>query len=36
MIAAHAVSLGAVLVTDNEHDFRDIPFLEVENWRGAT
>jgi tRNA(fMet)-specific endonuclease VapC len=33
MIAAHAVSSGSVLVTDNEADFRDIPGLAVENWR---
>ena len=32
MIAAHAISTGSVLVTDNEVDFRDIPGLVVENW----
>jgi tRNA(fMet)-specific endonuclease VapC len=33
MIAAHAISSGSVLVTDNETDFRDIPGLTVENWK---
>ena len=32
MIAAHAVSVGATLVTHNEADFRDYPRLVVENW----
>lgn len=32
MIAGHAISLGAILVTNNERDFRDIPGLSVENW----
>ena len=37
MIAAHALSLGAVLVTDNERHFRRISGLHVENWiRGTT
>ncbi|KPF65716.1 hypothetical protein IP69_17430 [Bosea sp. AAP35] len=32
MIAGHAISLGATLVTNNERDFRDVPGLKVENW----
>lgn len=32
LIAGHAISLGATLVTNNERDFRDIPGLAVENW----
>lgn len=32
MIAAHAIAVGAVLVTANEADFYDIPGLELVNW----
>lgn len=32
LIAAHAVSLDATLITNNEADFRDYPGLKVENW----
>ncbi|MCW3835692.1 type II toxin-antitoxin system VapC family toxin [Sphingomonas canadensis] len=32
LLGAHALSLGAVLVTDNERDFADIPGLQIENW----
>lgn len=32
LIAAHAVCVGATLVTNNEADFKDYPGLVVENW----
>jgi tRNA(fMet)-specific endonuclease VapC len=32
MIAAQALSLGLVLVTNNEQEFKRIPDLIVENW----
>ena len=32
LIAAHARSLGAVLVTDNVREFSRVPDLAVENW----
>lgn len=32
MIAAHALGLGAVLVTNNEREFRRVAGLKVENW----
>jgi tRNA(fMet)-specific endonuclease VapC len=31
-IAAHALALDLVLVTNNERDFADIPGLRIENW----
>lgn len=36
MIAAHALSVGAVLVTSNERHFRRISGLTVENWIRGT
>ena len=35
LIAAHALSLGTVLVTDNEREFRRVRGLPVENWARA-
>ena len=32
LIAAHAIAVGAVLVTNKEADFRDYPGLQVVNW----
>lgn len=32
LIAAHALSLPAILVTDNEREFRRVKGLQVENW----
>ena len=32
LIAAHALSLNAILVTNNESEFRRVPGLIVENW----
>jgi tRNA(fMet)-specific endonuclease VapC len=32
LIAAHALSLGLTLVTNNERDLADIAHLKVENW----
>jgi tRNA(fMet)-specific endonuclease VapC len=32
LIAAHAASLAAILVTDNEREFVRVPTLVVENW----
>lgn len=35
LIAAHARRLGAVLVTNNEREFRRVPGLLVQNWLKA-
>ena len=32
LLAAHALSIGAVVVTNNEADFADVQGLVVENW----
>jgi tRNA(fMet)-specific endonuclease VapC len=32
LIAAHAISLKVVLVTNNEQDFEKYPGLKIENW----
>lgn len=32
MVAAHALSLGVTLVTNNEREFHRVPGLQVENW----
>ena len=31
-IAAHAISLGVVVITNNETDFGGIPGIAIENW----
>lgn len=32
LIAAHALSLDSILVTNNEAEFRRVPKLKIENW----
>jgi len=32
LLAAHALSIGAVVITNNEADFADVQGLKVENW----
>lgn len=31
-VAAQALALGLVIVTNNERDFADVPGLKIENW----
>lgn len=31
-IAAHAISLEAILITNNEREFKRVPGLKVQNW----
>jgi tRNA(fMet)-specific endonuclease VapC len=35
LIAAHAVSIDVVLVTNSERDFSSYPGLRIENWLGT-
>ena len=32
LLAAHALSIKATVITNNEGDFADVPGLKVENW----
>ena len=32
LLAAHALSINASVITNNEADFADVPGLKVENW----
>lgn len=36
LIAAHALARNLIVVTDNEHDFKGIDGLKVENWANPT
>ena len=33
LIAAHALALGLILITDNEREFKRVKSLALENWR---
>lgn len=35
LIAAHALALGSVLVTNNLREFQRVPELRLENWAGG-
>ena len=35
LLAAHALSIGATIITNNEQDFTDVPGLKIENWTKA-
>lgn len=35
LIAAHAIALNAILVTNNEADFAAYPGIKIENWVGS-
>lgn len=32
LLAAHALSVNATIITNNERDFADVPGLVTENW----
>ncbi|QYU66501.1 type II toxin-antitoxin system VapC family toxin [Leptolyngbya sp. 15MV] len=32
LLAAHALSIGATVITNNEAGFADVPGLKIENW----
>lgn len=32
LLAAHALSIGATIITNNEADFADVAGLKIENW----
>lgn len=35
LIAAHALAVNAVLVTNNVSEFKGVPKLKIENWIGS-
>jgi tRNA(fMet)-specific endonuclease VapC len=35
LVAAHALALGATLITNNVRDFEDVPALKLQNWTEA-